>query len=80
MDKKQLGNKREAYSIRKYSIGAASILVGSLLFLGGGQASAAESNETNTSEKVSTEQAQSTEEQPSHETQRIVLNNHKTKR
>ncbi|MEL3748454.1 choice-of-anchor I family protein, partial [Staphylococcus haemolyticus] len=60
-------NKREAYSIRKYSIGAASILVGSLLFLGGGQASAAESNETNTSEKVSTEQAQSTEEQPSHE-------------
>lgn len=68
MDKKQLGNKREAYSIRKYSIGAASILVGSLLFLGGGQASAAESNETNTSEKVSTEQAQSTEEQPSHET------------
>ncbi|MCJ0960124.1 choice-of-anchor I family protein [Staphylococcus haemolyticus] len=67
MDKKQLGNKREAYSIRKYSIGAASILVGSLLFLGGGQASAAESNETNTSEKVSTEQAQSTEEQPSHE-------------
>lgn len=68
MDKKQLGNKREAYSIRKYSIGAASILVGSLLFLGGGQASAAESNETNTSEKVSTEQAQSTQEQPSHET------------
>lgn len=68
MDKKQLGNKREAYSIRKYSIGAASILVGSLLFLGGGQASAAESNETNTSEKVSTEQAQSIEEQPSHET------------
>ena len=67
MDNKQLGNKRESFSIRKYSIGAASILVGSLLFLGGGQASAAESNETNTSEKVSTEQAQSTEEQPSHE-------------
>lgn len=67
MNKKQLGNKHESFSIRKYSIGAASILVGSLLFLGGGQASAAESNETNTSEKVSTEQAQSTEEQPSHE-------------
>lgn len=73
MDKKQLGNKREAFSIRKYSIGAASILVGSLLFLGGGQASATESNETNTSEKVPMEQAQSTEEQPSHEasTQRV---------
>lgn len=73
MDKKQLGNKRESFSIRKYSIGTASILVGSLLFLGGGQASAAESNEANTSEKVSTEQALSTEEQPSHEasTQRV---------
>ncbi|MGV3094960.1 choice-of-anchor I family protein [Staphylococcus borealis] len=73
MDKKQFGNKREAYSIRKYSIGAASILVGSLLFIGGGQASAAESHEVNTSEKVSTEQTQSTEEQPSHEasTQRV---------
>lgn len=74
MDKKQFGNKREAYSIRKYSIGAASILVGSLLLIGGGQASATESNETNTSEKVSTEQTQSTEEQPSHEasTQRVA--------
>lgn len=74
MDKKQFGNKREAYSIRKYSIGAASILVGSLLFIGGGQASAAESHETNTSEKVSTEQTQSTEGQPSHEasTQRVA--------
>ncbi|WP_415426382.1 choice-of-anchor I family protein [Staphylococcus borealis] len=73
MDKKQFGNKREAYSIRKYSIGAASILVGSLLFIGGGQVSAAESHEANTSEKVSTEQTQSTEEQPSHEasTQRV---------
>ncbi|MDM7881296.1 choice-of-anchor I family protein [Staphylococcus borealis] len=74
MDKKQLGNKRETFSIRKYSIGTASILVGSLLFLGGGQASAAVSNEANTSEKVSTEQTQSTEEQPSHEvsTQRVA--------
>ncbi|KKI58213.1 choice-of-anchor I family protein [Staphylococcus haemolyticus] len=68
MNKKQLGNKHESFSIRKYSIGAASILVGSLFFLGSGQASAAEINETNTSEKVSTEQAQSTEEQPNHET------------
>ncbi|WP_394856289.1 choice-of-anchor I family protein [Staphylococcus borealis] len=68
MDKKQLWNKREAFSIRKYSIGTASILVGSLLFLGWGQASAAESHEVNTSEKVSTEQAQLTEEQPNHET------------
>lgn len=67
MDKKQLGNKREAYSIRKYSIGAASILVGSLLFLGGGEALAAESNESNTSEKVPMEQTQSAQEQPSHE-------------
>ncbi|MCE4964047.1 choice-of-anchor I family protein [Staphylococcus haemolyticus] len=67
MYKKQLGNKRETFSIRKYSIGTASILVGSLLFLGGGQASAAESNEANTSEKVSTEQTQSAQEQPSHE-------------
>lgn len=68
MNKKQLGNKHESFSIRKYSIGAASILVGSLFFLGSGQASAAEINETNTSEKVSTEQTQSTEEQPNHET------------
>lgn len=68
MNKKQLGNKHESFSIRKYSIGAASILVGSLFFLGSGQASAAEINETNTSEKVSTEQAQSTEEEPNHET------------
>ncbi len=68
MNKKQLGNKHESFSIRKYSIGAASILVGGLFFLGSGQASAAEINETNTSEKVSTEQAQSTEEQPNHET------------
>lgn len=67
MYKKQLGNKGETFSIRKYSIGTASILVGSLLFLGGGQASAAESNEANTSEKVSTEQTQSAQEQPSHE-------------
>ncbi|UDI77193.1 choice-of-anchor I family protein [Staphylococcus taiwanensis] len=80
MDKKQLGNKRESYSIRKYSIGTASILVGSLLFLGGGQASAAESNESNTSEKVSMEQTQSTEEQPSHEasTQRVEQPQNKT--
>ncbi|MCH4354160.1 hypothetical protein HMPREF2564_04270 [Staphylococcus sp. HMSC068D03] len=80
MDKKQLGNKRESFSIRKYSIGAASILVGSLLFLGGGQASATESNETNTSEKVSTSQAQSTEDQPSHEasTQRVEQPQNKT--
>lgn len=80
MDKKHLGNKRESFSIRKYSIGAASILVGSLLFLGGGQASAAESNETNTSEKVSMEQAQSTEDQPSHEasTQRVEQPQNKT--
>ncbi|PNZ31792.1 bone sialoprotein-binding protein [Staphylococcus petrasii] len=61
---KQLFNKREAFSIRKYSIGAASILVGSLLFLGG-QASAAESNEVQSSENVSTEQA--TQEKPSEE-------------
>lgn len=56
MRNKQLFNKREAFSIRKYSFGAASILVGSLLFLGG-QASAAESNEVQSSEDVSTEQA-----------------------
>lgn len=42
--------------------------MGVYFFLGSGQASAAEINETNTSEKVSTEQAQSTEEQPNHET------------
>lgn len=80
MDKKHLGNKRESFSIRKYSIGAASILVGSLLFLGGGQASAAEINETNTSEKVSMEQAQSTEDQPSHvaSTQRVEQPQNKT--
>ncbi|MCJ1655335.1 choice-of-anchor I family protein [Staphylococcus sp. NRL 16/872] len=64
MKNKQMFNKREAFSIRKYSIGAASILVGSLLFLGG-QASAAESNETQSSENVSTEQA--TQEKPSTE-------------
>lgn len=67
MDNKQLGNKRESFSIRKYSIGTASILVGSLLFLGGGEALAAESNESNTSEKVPMEQTQSAQEQPSHE-------------
>ncbi|WP_210130277.1 choice-of-anchor I family protein [Staphylococcus sp. GDX8P54P] len=74
MDKKQFRNKREAYSIRKYSIGATSILVGSLLLIGGGQASAAESHEANTSEKVSTEQTQSSKEQPSYEasTQRVA--------
>ncbi|GGG94459.1 YSIRK-type signal peptide-containing protein [Staphylococcus pragensis] len=57
MRNKQLFNKREAFSIRKYSVGAASILVGSLLFLGGGQASAAESNEVQSSENNTTEQA-----------------------
>lgn len=67
MDNKQLGNKRESFSIRKYSIGTASILVGSLLFLGEGEALAAESNESNTSEKVPMEQTQSAQEQPSHE-------------
>lgn len=68
MRNKQLFNKREAFSIRKYSVGAASILVGSLLFLGGGQASAAESNEVQSSENNTTEQAtteQATQEKAS---------------
>lgn len=80
MNKKQLGNKRESYSIRKYSIGTASILVGSLLFIGGGQASAAESHEMNISEKVSMEKTQSAQEQPSHEvsTQRVEQPQNKT--
>ncbi|WP_049334869.1 choice-of-anchor I family protein [Staphylococcus hominis] len=59
MSKKQLFNKKETFSIRKYSFGAASILVGSLLFLGGGHASASETTEAATHETTSNEQIQS---------------------
>ena len=62
MSKKQLFNKKESFSIRKYSFGAASILVGSLLFLGGGHASAAETTEAATHDTTSIEQTQSKQE------------------
>ncbi|WP_049434685.1 choice-of-anchor I family protein [Staphylococcus hominis] len=59
MSKKQSFNKKESFSIRKYSFGAASILVGSLLFLGGGHASASETTEAATHETTSNKQIQS---------------------
>lgn len=59
MSKKQLFNKKESFSIRKYSFGATSILVGSLLFLGGGHASASETTEATTHETTSNEHIQS---------------------
>ncbi len=62
MSKKQLFNKKESFSIRKYSFGVASILVGSLLFLGGGQASASETTEAATHETTFNEQIQSKQE------------------
>ena len=65
MSKKQLFNKKESFSIRKYSFGAASILVGSLLFLGGGHASAAETTEATTHETTSIEHIQSKQESTS---------------
>ncbi|WP_152907683.1 YSIRK-type signal peptide-containing protein [Staphylococcus pettenkoferi] len=37
--------RRNKYSIRKFSVGASSILIASLLFLGGGSAHAAEKAE-----------------------------------
>lgn len=64
MSKKQLFNKKESFSIRKYSFGAASILVGSLLFLGG-HASAAETTEATTHETTSIEHIQSKQESTS---------------
>ncbi|MCI2916475.1 choice-of-anchor I family protein [Staphylococcus hominis] len=65
MSKKQLFNKKESFSIRKYSFGAASILVGSLLFLGGGHASATETTEATTHETTSIEHIQSKQESTS---------------
>lgn len=65
MSNKQLFNKKESFSIRKYSFGAASILVGSLLFLGGGHASAAETIEATTRETTSIEHIQSKQESTS---------------
>ena len=65
MSKKQLFNKKESFSIRKYSFGAASILVGSLLFLGGGHAFAAETTEVTTHETTSIEHIQSKQESTS---------------
>ncbi|MDT4035688.1 choice-of-anchor I family protein [Staphylococcus hominis] len=65
MSKKQLFNKKESFSIRKYSFGAASILVGSLLFLGGGHAFAAETTEATTHETTSIEHIQSKQESTS---------------
>ena len=65
MSKKQLFNKKESFSIRKYSFGAASILVGSLLFLGGGHAFAAETTEATTRETTSIEHIQSKQESTS---------------
>ena len=76
---KQLGNKHESFSIRKYSIGAASILVGSL-FLGSGQASAAEINETNTLKRYLRNKRNQLKNNLIMKHQRKVLNNHKTKR
>ncbi len=64
MSKKQLFNKKESFSIRKYSFGAASILVGSLLFLSG-HASAAETTEATTHETTSIEHIQSKQESTS---------------
>lgn len=64
MSKKQLFNKKESFSIRKYSFGAASILVGSLLFLGS-HASAAETTEATTHETTSIEHIQSKQESTS---------------
>ena len=37
-------NKKNSYSIRKLSVGASSIIVASMLFIGGGSVHAAESN------------------------------------
>lgn len=65
MSKKQLFNKKESFSIRKYSFGATSILVGSLLFLGGGHASASETTEATTRETTSIEHIQSKQESTS---------------
>ncbi|MCI2901763.1 choice-of-anchor I family protein [Staphylococcus hominis] len=65
MSKKQLFNKKESFSIRKYSFGVASILVGSLLFLGGGPASAAETTEATTHETTSIEHIQLKQESTS---------------
>lgn len=65
MSKKQLFNKKESFSIRKYSFGVASILVGSLLFLGGGHASASETTEATTRETTSIEHIQSKQESTS---------------
>lgn len=64
MSNKQLFNKKESFSIRKYSFGAASILVGSLLFLSG-HASAAETTEATTHETTSIEHIQSKQESTS---------------
>ena len=64
MSKKQLFHKKESFSIRKYSFGAASILVGSLLFLSG-HASAAETTEATTHETTSIEHIQSKQESTS---------------
>ena len=36
-------NKKNSYSIRKLSVGASSIIVASMLFIGGGSVHAAES-------------------------------------
>ena len=80
MNKKQLGNKRESFSIRKYSIGAASILVGSLLFLGGAKRLLPKVMRLILLKRFQRHKRNQLKNNRVMKPQRNVLNNHKTRR
>ncbi|WP_412519852.1 YSIRK-type signal peptide-containing protein [Staphylococcus simulans] len=86
-----LPNLRNRYSIRRFTVGTASILIGSLLFLGhNGEAKAAEnlndnntvveaSNESSTSQQASVENNKTLQEKPVEATQQKTDNTAQTK-
>lgn len=61
-------NRKNSYSIRKLSVGASSIVVASMLFIGGSSAYAAESNHQGTQDNSEVSTSQSIGEQQNNQT------------
>lgn len=72
-------NKKNSYSIRKLSVGASSIIVASMLFIGGGSVHAAESNHLENQEQSEVSASHSIEMQhKNQETQQPENKDNKT--
>ncbi|HCF31440.1 MAG TPA: lipase [Bacillus sp. (in: Bacteria)] len=72
-------NKKNSYSIRKLSVGASSIIVASMLFIGGGSVHAAESNHLENQEQSEVSASHSIEMQhKNQETQQTENKDNKT--